>query len=106
MAAEDKVYVEDPDNPGTLLGGVTPGVGAAIDTKFISLLVPKMQTSNHGVGSPAFDIKWVIEFKRPTFLHRYTQLLNIMYDTNKSTGFVKTGSAFVGTQVFVSALRR
>jgi len=103
---KDKVYVEDPDNPGTFLGGVKPGVGAAIDTKFITLLAPKMQTTNHGVGSPAFDIKWVIEFKQPTFLHRYTQLLNIVYDTNKSTGFIQTGSAFVGNQVFMSTLRR
>jgi hypothetical protein len=29
-----------------------------------------------------------------------------VYDTNQSTGFVQTGSAFVGSQVFVSALRR
>ncbi len=106
VAAEDKVYVEDPDHPGTFVGGAKPGVGASIDTKFISLLVPKMQTTNHGIGSPAFDIKWVIEFKRPTFMRGYNQLLNIVYDNNKSTGFVRTGRLFVGSQVFLPALRR
>jgi hypothetical protein len=105
VRTEDKVYVENPDSPGTFLGGETPGAGAPIETSLISLDVPNMQTTNHGTGSPALEIKWSIFFKRPTFLHSYVQLLNIVYDNGQSTGFVQTGTVFVGSQVFLPAVR-
>ncbi|MFN8474989.1 MAG: hypothetical protein U0822_22585 [Anaerolineae bacterium] len=80
VAAENKIYVEDPDNPGTWLGGIAPGTpGATITTKNVILHVDQVIVEHHGPGSPALDITWVLDFRGPTFLQTYTQLLNIIY---------------------------
>ena len=57
--------------------------------------------NNLGPGSPALDIKWVLDFRAPTFFKTYAQLLNIIYKPEpgatepQQTDFFQVGSVNV-----------
>src|SRR5262249_4836752 len=79
VAAENKVYVEDPDPPGTFLPGITPGSGPPIETANVILDVPHMTIFHPGGASAVLEVKWPLSFKPPTFLKDYVQSINIGY---------------------------
>lgn len=92
VAAEDKVYVENPNQPGTFVGGVKPGSSTApIATTIATLYVANMRVRSHGDSSPALDIDWLISFNEPTMFQDLKQMINIVYDDGKTTGFFETG---------------
>ncbi len=70
VAAENKVYVENPANPGTFLSPSTPGSGPPIETTNVVLDVPKMSIRSPGGSSAVLDIDWVLYFKQPTIHER------------------------------------
>ncbi len=92
IAAENKVYVEDPEQPGTLLGGLRPGSNVApLETAIATLYVADMRVRSHGPNSPALDIDWIISFKEATMFQDLRQMINIVYDDGHETGFFETG---------------
>jgi hypothetical protein len=105
VRSENKVYVQDPDHPGVFLPGVTPGAGApSIPGRFVTLVTPSMSIVNHGAGSAALDIRWMLIFEDATFLQTYTQAINLLSDDGQSTGFFTVGDLFVGHQSFLPTL--
>jgi hypothetical protein len=102
VASENKVYVEDPDNPGVFLPGVTPGPGApSVTTRFVTLEAGRMSITAHGAGSAALDIRWVLIFQEPALNQQYVQSLNILYDDGQATGFFDVGRAVGGQELFL-----
>ncbi len=102
VAAENKIYIQDPDHPDQWLGGETPGPGASpIQTKYVNVHVDQMEIAKHGPGSPAVDIKWVLDFRPPAQLQEYGQFLDIFYkdeqNMTQSTDFFEVGSVRVAT---------
>jgi len=95
VAAEDKVYLEDPDNPGTWLGGIQIGTGSPIETRHTTLYVDRMTKTSHGPESAALDIEWVIGFKRPLLGKTLVQSLNLLYNTE--SGVEESGPFQVGS---------
>jgi hypothetical protein len=63
-----------------------------------------MSVVNHGAGSAALDINWVLAFDDETLFQQYTQSLNILYDGGQATGFFEVGSVFVGQGTFLPAI--
>ena len=65
------------------------------------LHVDQMVITKLGPGSPALDIKWVLDFRAPTFFKTYAQLLNIIYKPEpgatepQQTDFFQVGSVNV-----------
>lgn len=57
-ADENKLSVEDPDQPGTPLGGIESGTpGAIIETHCASLGVSNSSVVDHGARSAVLDVK-------------------------------------------------
>jgi hypothetical protein len=120
VAAENKVYVEDPDHPGTFLPGSPPGAGQPIQTKYVILDVPKMRVFSPPDGSSAVvDIVWNLTFKPPTFLNDYVQSIDIAYKSQPAarssapqqgiierTGFFRVGALSVGNRTLLPLVRR
>jgi hypothetical protein len=105
VVSENSVYVEDPEDPGVFLPGVTVGPGSpAITTRYVRLVTSQMSVVNHGIGSAALDINWVLAFDDETLFQQYTQSLNILYDNGQATGFFQVGSVFVGQSTFLSII--
>lgn len=118
-----KVFVEDPDHPGTFLPGVTPGPGAIpISTKYVTLHVEQMEIRQPSTSSPVLDITWPLVFEAPSLLQDYEQSINIGYAkepgrglrapdseqmTVEFTGFFKVGElATVGGRTMLPIIRR
>ncbi len=107
VAAEDKVYVANPNQPGVFLGGVRPGTAVApIDTVHATLYVHRMQVRQHGLGSPALDIDWVVSFKETTMFLDLKQSINIIYDNGQSTGFFETGLLSFDYRIYLPTVNR
>jgi hypothetical protein len=104
VADENKVYVEDPTRPGTFFPGVTPGSGGPVDTANAVLYTADMVIRNHGPGSPALDIDWIISFKDTTKNQDFAQMINIIYDDSE-TGFFETGLLSFDLRSYLSAVR-
>lgn len=99
VVAENKIYVQDPDQPGVFLPPVTPGAGAPnIFTRFVTLEMPKVRIVTHGATSPTLDIEWSLIFEEGTFFTHYDQAVNIVYGGGQETGFYQVGTVFVGSQ--------
>jgi len=101
VAAEDKVYLEDPDNPGTWLGGTLIGTGNPIETRYTTLYVDRMTKTSHGPESAALDIEWVIGFKRPLLGKTLVQSLNLVENTDngpQESGPFQVGSLNVAVE--------
>jgi hypothetical protein len=116
VAAEDKVYVENPDAPGTYLDGERPGSGAAVETRHVSLLVPRMSIAGHGSGGAALDVNWVLSFKELEWGEQYIQSINIIYASPgqqrsdegiaAETSFFQVGQFAVGDRTFLPIVGR
>ena len=99
VVAENKIYVQDPDQPGVFLAPVTPGAGAPnIFTRFVTLEAPKVRIVTHGTSSPTLDVEWSLIFEDGTFFEHYDQAINLVYGGGQTTGFYKVGTVFVGSQ--------
>ncbi len=99
VVAENKIYVQDPDQPGVFLAPVTPGAGAPnIFTRFVTLEAPKVRIVTHGASSPTLDVEWSLIFEDGTFFEHYDQAINLVYAGGQTTGFYKVGTVFVGSQ--------
>ena len=89
----------------TVIGSGTPGVDGPIETPNVTVHLEQMSVTSHGADSPAVDINWVLDFKRPLQFKEFTQLLNIKsraQATPKSyqglveeTGFFEVGTVAV-----------
>jgi hypothetical protein len=125
VKAENKVYVEDPANPGTFLPPGTPGSGSPIETANVILDVPHMPQPSVAIStSSVLDIKWILYFKPPTFNKDYVQSINIRYNSPPGTssgaagelrtpqqviietGFFRVGALSVGQRVMLPVIRR
>jgi hypothetical protein len=106
VAAENKVYVENPDQPGVFLPPVTPGVDAPLETRYIILNTPAMAVRSHGPGSAVLDIDWVMSFRPPTMMQDFAQSINIVYDNGSQTGFFQTGVASLDYRTYFPTLRK
>jgi hypothetical protein len=106
VAAENNVYVENPDQPGTFLPPVTPGVDAPLETRYIILNTPAMAVRSHGPGSAVLDIDWVMSFRPPTMLQDFAQSINIVYDDGSQTGFFQTGVASLDYRTYFPTLHK
>lgn len=107
VAAEDKVYVEDPAHPGTFLGGVKPGSNTSpIATAIATLYVANMRVHAHGNSSPALDIDWSISFNTQTMFQDLKQMINIVYDDGQATGFFETGVLSFDYRIYMPAIQR
>lgn len=108
VAADDKVYLEDPDHPGTWLGGIPIGTaGGVIDSRYATLYVESMTETAHGPESPALDIQWVIGFKRPLLGKTLVQSLNLVSNTDsgpQESGPFQVGSLNVAVEQIVLPL--
>lgn len=102
VVAENKVYVQDPDQPGIFLPAVTPGTGAPnLFTRFVTLEVPKLQVISHGAGSPTLEVQWPLIFEDAAFFHSYDQAIKVVYNGGQTTDFFKVGTVFVGSGVYL-----
>lgn len=107
VAAEDNLYVENPDQPGTFLGGVKPGsTTPPIETAIATLYVADMRVRAHGNSSPVLDIDWIISFKEPTMFQDLKQMINIVYDDGKATGFFETGVLSFDYRIYMPVVQR
>jgi hypothetical protein len=107
IAAQNQVFVEDPNNPGQVfLGPFTPGTGSAIATQNVILNVPKMRVVSHGGGSAVLDVDWVISFRMPTMFRDYKQQINILYDNGQQTGFFQTGVASLDYRMYLPTITK
>jgi len=106
VAAENRVYVEDPAHPGSFPVGFTPGTGQPIETPFVILNVPNMKIHAHGTGSPVLDIDWPIVFKETTKFQDFTQSINIVYDDGQETGFFNVGFASLDYRLYLPTVNR
>ncbi|MCW5853493.1 MAG: hypothetical protein KIT87_25725 [Anaerolineae bacterium] len=61
----------------TVIGSGLPGVDGPIETPNVTVHLEQMSVTSHGEDSPAVDITWVLDFKRPVQFKEFTQLLNI-----------------------------
>lgn len=97
VVAENKVYVQDPDQPGIFLPGVTPGAGSPnLFTRFVTLETPKVRVISHGTNSPTVDVQWSLIFEDAAFFQSYDQSVKIVYSGGQDTGFFKVGTVMVG----------
>lgn len=102
VVAENKVYVQDPDQPGVFLPGVTIGAGAPnLFTRFVTLEAPKVKVITHGASSPTLEVQWSLIFEDAAFFQTYTQGVKIVYDGGQTTDFFKVGAVFVGSGVYL-----
>jgi hypothetical protein len=106
VAAENKVYVENPDQPGVFLPPVTPGVDAPLETRYVILNTPAMAVRSHGPGSAVLDIDWVMSFRPPTMMQDFAQSINIVYDDGSQTGFFQTGVASLDYRTYFPTSRK
>ena len=97
IVAENKVYVQDPDQPGIFLPGVTPGPGSPnLFTRFVTLETPKVRVISHGANSPTVDVQWALIFEDAAFFQRYDQSVKLVYSGGQATGFFKVGTVTIG----------
>lgn len=106
VVAEDKLYVQDPDQPGVFLPAVTPGVGAPnLFTRFVTLEAPNVRVISHGANSPTVDVQWSLIFEDAAFFQHYEQSVNLVYSGGQETGFFKVGTLFIGSGVYLPLIR-
>lgn len=91
VAASNQVFIEDPEQPGSFLGGFQPGAGQPIETSNVTFYIDQMRIRPHGAGSAALDIDWVMSFKDTLLLQDVKQMIKIVYADGQSTGFFETG---------------
>lgn len=97
VVAENKVYVQDPDQPGIFLPGVTPGPGSPnLFTRFVTLETPKVRVISHGANSPTVDVQWSLIFEDAAFFQRYDQSVKLVYSGGQDTSFFKVGTVTIG----------
>lgn len=105
VAADGKVRVEDPNQPGTFLPPVTPGAGVPLTTSLAILDVPQMRIHAPGGSSAVLDIDWPLSFRMPTMNQDFKQLINIVYD-GKETGFFEVGAISFDYRVYMPAVKK
>jgi hypothetical protein len=106
VAASNQVFIEAPEQPGVFLGGFQPGVGQALETSNLTFYVDQMRIRPHGTGSAVLDIDWVMSFKEPLLFQDVKQLINIVYDDGKSTGFFETGLLSFDYRMYLPAVNK
>lgn len=107
VVAENKLYVQDPDQPGVFLPGVTAGAGAPnLFTRFVTLESPNVQVISHGANSPTLEVQWSLIFEDAAFFQTYEQSVKLVYSGGQDTGFFKVGTVFVGSGVYLPIIRQ
>lgn len=107
VVAENKLYVQDPDQPGVFLPGVTAGPGAPnLFTRFVTLEAPNVRVISHGANSPTLDLQWSLIFEDAAFFQNYEQSVNLVYSGGQATGFFKVGTVFISNGVYLPLIRQ
>ena len=107
VVAENTLYVQDPDQPGVFLPGVTAGAGAPnLFTRYVTLEAPNVRVISHGANSPTIDIQWSLIFEDAAFFQTYEQSVNLVYSGGQATGFFKVGTVFVSNGIYLPLIRQ